>query len=61
MPIEGVLGTVSEFIMVDGPESISQCVSVHCWVESVTSAVEDGQMGPILTSELLLGQIFYKI
>ena len=55
---EGVLGTISILIVVNGPEAVSQQLSVHARVERILRHVEDVESRQDAAArELLLGEV----
>jgi len=56
-----VRGSVSEFVVVNDPKSISQGLSIDKWVQSVPGRIEDAQTRSVGTSILLLGEVLVEL
>ena len=57
----GVLSTVSELVVVDGPQSLSEHLRVHLWIHGVSSDTEDGETRQVVSRELLLGEVLIEL
>ena len=57
----GVGGAVSESVVVDDPQSVSECLGVHGWVQCILGGIEDAESWPVGTSVLLLRQVLVEL
>ena len=57
---ESVICSISVFVVVNDPKSISKSLRIHHWVQSISRGVENGETRSIRTSILLLSKVLYK-
>ena len=57
----GVGSSILESVVVDNPQSVSECLGVHGWVQGIFSRVEDAQSWSVSTGILLFCQVLIKL
>ena len=53
--------SILESVMVDNPQSISECLGVHGRVQGIFGRVKDAQSWSVSTSILLFSQVLIKL
>ena len=56
-----MLGAVPELVVVDGPQPVSEHLSVNARVHRVSSDAEDGQAWEVSARVLLFGQVLVEL
>ena len=58
---ESVSSAISESVVIDNPESVSECFGVYVGVQSIFGRVEDAKARSVGTSILLLGEVLVEL